>query len=289
MADTEIIFDRKAAEAELHKYMDQYHREHSIADLAPTVCELMGVPFPAQNAATPLASVIDQAGHIFSGNGKAEKILLFCADAFGDNQQQHAPEVFERIRKVAGLKIESVSVMPSVTPVCYASIFSGTPPAVHGIRKYEKPVLTVETIFDTLAAAGKKVAVISSNNCSIDCIFRKRKIDYFSFRNDESTFDMTLQALRTMDYDVIVCYMGDYDSKAHRTGIFSDESMAQLELGAERFEQLAAVTDEVWAGKNRVLALVPDHGQHPISDTQGGHGENCPEDMLLCHYYRLNS
>ena len=289
MTDGEITFDLNTAQAELKKYMDKYQREHSIADLAPTVCELMGVPVPAQNAATPLAGVIDQAGHIFSGSGKAEKILLFCADAFGDYQQSHAPEIFERIRKIAGMKVESVSVMPSVTPVCYGSIFTGTAPSIHGITKYEKPVLTVETIFDTLAAAGKKVAIISSNNCSIDCIFRKRPVDYFSLRDDELSFDMTVQALRTMDYDVIISYMGGYDSIAHRTGVFSDEAMVQLELGAERFEKLAALTDEVWAGKNRVVALIPDHGQHHISENRGGHGENCEEDMLVSHYYRIES
>lgn len=289
MNDSDCNFDLKAAQNEIKKYNDQYGRDHSIADLTPTICELMGIPCPAQCAATPIPGVIDQAGHIFNGNGKAEKVLLFCADAFGDYQRDNVPGPFERIQKVAGMRIKSVSLMPSVTPVCYGSIFSGTPPLVHGIQKYEKPVLTVETLFDVLAAAGRNVAIISSNNCSIDCIFRRRKVDYFSLRDGEAAFDITQRVLNEMDYDVVVSYMGSYDSKAHRTGLFSAESIAQLELGAERFEKLAATVDKVWAGKNRVLALVPDHGQHHISDTKGGHGENSPEDMLVSHYYRIDS
>ena len=74
--------------------------------------------------------------------------------------------------------------MPSVTPVCYGSIFSGAAPSVHGIQKYEKPVLQVETLFDVFPKAGKRVAIVCCNNCSIDMIFRKRQVDYYSFHSN---------------------------------------------------------------------------------------------------------
>src|SRR5258706_14345046 len=50
----------------------------------------------------------------------------------------------------------------------------------HGIKRYERPVLSCDTIFDALARAGKKVAIVAVRDSSIDLIFRERPIDYFS-------------------------------------------------------------------------------------------------------------
>ena len=46
-----------------------------------------------------------------------------------------------------------LSVMPSVTPVCFASMYTGVMPDVHGIKFYTKPVLKIETFFDVLIKA----------------------------------------------------------------------------------------------------------------------------------------
>ena len=280
-------FDVNAASAELQKFMKQYDREHSIADLTPTFCELLGIRKPATCAASAVASVVDHAGHIMDGIGKTKKALLFCADACGNVQENYRPDVFQRIKAVAGLEIKSTCVMPSVTPVCYGSIFTGTPPAVHGITKYEKPVLKVETLFDVMAEAGLNVAIVAINSCSIDTIFRQRNVDNYSFRTDEMSYQMTLQLLRENKYDVIISYMTGYDAVAHKTGVDSPEAKEELELAAKRFEVLAETMDECWKDYHRVLTFVPDHGQHPVAPTQGSHGENCPEDMQVSHYYRI--
>lgn len=280
-------FDAQAAVAELQKFMKQYDREHSIADLTPTYCELFGIKKPETCVATPIASVVDHAGHIMNGVGKTQKAVLFCADACGDVQKNYRPDVFERVKAVAGLQIKSTCVMPSVTPVCYGSIFTGTPPSVHGIQKYERPVLSVPTLFNSMADAGLNVAIVSYNWCSIDLIFRGRNVDYYSFRTDELAYQMTLQLIKDNKYDVIISYMTGYDAVAHRCGVDSEEAKAELGLAAERFENIAAAMDEYWKDYNRVLTFVPDHGQHPVDARQGSHGENCPEDMLVSHYYRI--
>ena len=79
MADTEIIFDRKAAEAELHKYMDQYHREHSIADLAPThirkSAEYVGALVYRFNSAENLVNALFDIGWLTSVNSDDKPTL----------------------------------------------------------------------------------------------------------------------------------------------------------------------------------------------------------------------
>ena len=46
-------------------------------------------------------------------------------------------------------------------------ISCGLTPDEHGIKKYVKPVLTVDTIFDHFLRAGKKCAIVSTTGDSI--------------------------------------------------------------------------------------------------------------------------
>lgn len=271
---------------ELDLYRKKYNTLYSIGDLTATICELFGVEAPASCGAYSIAPVVDHAGKVM-GEGKMEKAVLFCADALGEHQREYFPEIFRKIEKTAPFCMECVSVMPSVTPVCYGTIFTGASPAVHGIQRYEKPVLSVETLFDALIKGGKSVAIVSCNECSIDRIFRQRRIDYFSLRSDQLAFEWTMELIRRNEYDLIVCYMGDYDSTMHKTGCFSEEAKAQALLAAERFERLAEAMDEYYKAYNRTLVFVPDHGGHDVDDGHGTHGMDVAEDMLVSHCYRL--
>jgi len=272
---------------EFQHFKDKYQVSHTTGDLTPTVCEMFGVRKPAQCGGIAIAEVVDQAYRLMGGEGKAQKILVFCPDAVGDIQAQRFPEWFQRVQAVAGFKVPSVTMMPSVTPVCFGTIFSGASPQVHGIQKYEKPVLTVETLFDVLAEAGKNVAILAINQCSIDTIFRKRNIDYFSFRTDEQVFQMTQRLLADSNYDFIVSYMMDYDHISHQKGPWAPESLEQLQLAVERFEKLATAVDTHWNQYNRALIFAPDHGNHQIDAETGGHGADIPDDMLVNHFYRI--
>ena len=277
---------KEKSSAVLNEFKSRYNRTCSIGDLTPTLCEFFGIKEPDCCGATAVPPVADQVARTM-GEGKMERVVLFCADAMGEHQREHFPEVFERIEKVAPFRIPSVAVMPSVTPVCYGTIFSGAAPCVHGIQKYEKPVLQIETLFDVLSRAGKNVAIVAVNECSIDRIFRNRDVDYFSFRTDEQSFECTQELIKRNEYDLIVCYMTQYDALQHKTGCFSPECTAQAYIAAERFEQLAADMDQYYAGSNRALVFVPDHGGHLIDENHGTHGFDIPEDMLVSHYYRL--
>lgn len=275
--------------AELKKYKDQYGVDYSIGDLTPTVCEINNWPVPAQSGGTPVAMVVDHAQRLFGGEGKNEKTFIYCPDAIGDIHYKHYPEELKKVERLAGIKLLSSGVMPSVTPVCFGTIFSGASPQVHGITQYAKPVLTVETIFDSAVAAGKKAAIVSVNACSIDMIFRKRKIEYISTRTDASSRDFAEKLLRWYDYDLIVCYSTDYDHLSHHTGCDSEESVTALKTCVRYFEDFARLTDEIWGKYNRTLIWAPDHGNHPVDEKSGTHGANVPEDMLVNHFYRLKA
>ena len=149
----------------LDGWVKQYSCAASVGALTPTVCDLFGIAAPSECGAEPLALVTDQANHFFGGDGRLERAVLFCADALGEVQRVHYADDFAAIEECAGIRILSAAAMPSVTPVCYGSIFTGAAPEVHGIVKYEKPVIQIETLFDALARAGKRVAISACCGC----------------------------------------------------------------------------------------------------------------------------
>ena len=56
----------------------------------------------------------------------------------------------------ADLTLPLQTVMPSVTPVCFATMYTGAQPEVHGIQSYTKPVVKTDSVFDVLIRNGKK-------------------------------------------------------------------------------------------------------------------------------------
>ena len=275
--------------AELTHYMELYGTDYSTGDLAPTVSALFGVEPPQSCGGRTIAAVTDHSERLLGETDKMEKILIFCPDAAGEIHRQRFPEKFARVEKLAGFRFLSSTVMPSVTPVCFGTIFSGASPEVHGIREYAKPVLTTDTIFDTLPAAGKNVAIISRNGCSIDTIFRKREVDYYSFRSDAAIHEMTIKLIAEKNYDMIVSYYMDYDYISHRQGPYSENAEAALERAVKYFENLVGVAEQYWQDFNRTVIWAADHGNHVIDETSGGHGSNIAEDMLVNHFYRLRA
>ncbi len=280
---------------ELAIYTGKYGVRHSIADLTPTICNLMRIPVPDKCGREPISAVVDQASHLMDGQGKAERVLVFAADAIGDLQVRTYPDQFARVEKLAGFKIKSAGVMDSVTPVCFGTIFSGASPRVHGIQHYERPVLKIQTLFDVLADAGKRTAILSCVGCSIDLIFRDRPVDYYSFGGnrpfdyvgDAHAFERARKLIAENEYDFILCYMAGYDAAMHKTGIFSPESVTQLKQSVSRFEQLVADTESHWKDKHRAVLYIADHGAHDIDETHGAHGTDVPEDMIVNHFYRI--
>lgn len=274
---------------ELNSFVTKYNTDSTIASLTPTICALMGTREPNDCGAVELSAVVDQAARLTGKENGIEKALIFCPDAVGEVQRARFPELLDRVKKLAGFQYSCASVMPSVTPVCFGSIFSGASPAVHGIQKYEKPVLTIETLFDVLAEAGRSVAIVAINNCSIDCIFRKRNVDYYSLRTDQGSFELTRELIASNKYDVIISYYTSYDHLSHHHGSWSKEAVDALNTSVEYFETLVADTEKYWSAYNRVITWTPDHGNHVIDETSGGHGHDIADDMVVNHYYRVKA
>lgn len=117
-------------------------------------------------------------GEIYFSFQKKQNLNIVC---FGEDRDN-----FAVITNEASLNLEMLSVYPPVTPVCFASMYSGLSPDKHGIQSYTKPVMKCSTVFDILSSEGKKGAIVSTANDSISMIFQNRNIDYFIYKTKMS-------------------------------------------------------------------------------------------------------
>jgi len=252
-----------------------------LRSFTPTLCQLMDVPKPKFADQVAFAELIEASPN------KKTKALIYCPDAFGLHALKRYPHLHQKIKSLSTHEISLRSMMPSVTPVCFASLFSGLAPAQHGIESYRKPVLTCQTVFDAFIAAGKKVALVAVKECSVDIIFRNRKMDYFSLDHDSLVTVKALELLEKDEHDLIIVYHQEYDDLLHASGPFSQVAEWALNNHTQTYELLVNAVKNKWK-ENYVIAFTPDHGAHVNPTTGlGDHGEDRDEDMSLRHFFVL--
>ena len=205
-----------------------------VASVTSTVCDLFGIPRPADCISPPFSEVA-----AFAARRTVTKALMFAADAIGAHLVRSYAEAFEPVSRHAPTSVEAYAVMPSVTPVCFASMFTGAPPDTHGIRKSERPTLTCDTLFDALSRAGRRVAIVAVENSSIDLIFRSRRIDYFTETYDEEVIERTLNLVAADQHDFILAYQQEYDDKMHATVPRSPEALCAMANHVRNFDRVA--------------------------------------------------
>jgi hypothetical protein len=258
----------------------------TIGGVTQTVCAVFGIEDRAAQIEDPFAPVVAHARSL--GIERCERVLLYAPDAIGFHVCQAFPEVIVPVAQTAPIVVRMKSVVPPVTPVCFATMFTGQPPAIHGIRKYEKPVLRCETLFDRLVSAGKRVAIVAVKDSSIDRLFRNRPVDYFSEPYDPEVTETTLQLVMADRHDFVLVYHQEYDDILHRTTPRAEEAIGAMQRHVASFVRLAQAAERSWGSRHRMLGFVPDHGGHIDPDTgKGTHGIDTPEDMDVQHFYGL--
>jgi hypothetical protein len=257
----------------------------TIASLTPTLCRLFRIEPPAICSEKPIGLSLRQGAPPL-----VEKALVFVADAIGSHLVNENEDAFSSVTRHAPMRIEVQSVMPSITPVCMASMFTGAPPAVHGNRTTERRVLTCDTLFDAFARAGRSVAVTTVQGSSLDLIFEKRPGDFFPETYDLQVAARARDLVAKNEHDLIVVYQQEYDDRMHATTPRSPEALRAMMRHIEMFDLLASAARRRWAGVTHVTAFLSDHGAHVDSSTgRGTHGADLSEDLDVTHFWGIHS
>lgn len=258
-----------------------------ITRTASTILSLLGISAPPEMD-SPIKEVLRKALDRFTpadGQAPCDRVFLYNPDAIAMWVYEKYADYFAEMEKYTDLRLPMLSVIPPVTPVCFGSMYSGLLPAEHGILKYEKPILRVPTIFDVLAQAGKKAAIVSTEGDSISKIFLEREIDYYIYPKKEACNQKALELIALDQYDCIVLYNGDYDYYMHRHTPEGKRALRALGENIATFQELHTAIHTHWRTHRTALAFAPDHGCHRAYAFLGTHGVDKPCDMNIPHFY----
>jgi Type I phosphodiesterase / nucleotide pyrophosphatase len=257
-----------------------------ITSITPTVCALLGIDPPSLSDRSFLPEVIEARDTQLAGR-MVQRCLIFAPDAIGAWLAEKHPAKFDEVARHAPLRLRLRSVVPPKTPVCWASVFTGALPEIHGIRPVSpRPVFHGDTLFDTVVRAGKRVAIVAVTDSSMDRVFRGRDLDYFAERYDPEVTDCVLNLLEVGTHDIIVAYQQEYDDLIHKTTPESIEALQAVEHHVEAFRLLAGAFSTQWRNYDRAIMWLTDHGTHVDATTgKGTHGEDIPADMIVEHFF----
>ena len=259
--------------------MNEEYNKNSMDTLCAALAAAMNIPAPAQ-AAAPNGDLM-----AYLDGRKADRLFMYNPDAIGEWIWRKYPQLFKEVTALCETEVPLRTVMPSVTPVCFGTMYTGAQPEVHGIRRYEKPVIRIDTLFDAMNRAGKKCAILGDQTCSMGKIFLERDMDYYIFETLPEINAKAAELILEDRYDFIAVYNGNYDARMHKTGPESVEALAEARINSHIFAMFHSLIKEHWKAHRTLLGFAMDHGCHEIDENCGAHGLDMPEDLNIVHSY----
>lgn len=257
----------------------------SLTGIAASLAKAMNVPPPSE--AQPPIAALDRLVQESTDHTAVDRIFMYNPDAVAMWLFQKYTDFYLPLLDHAKLTLPLRTVMPSVTPVCFGTMYTGAEPEVHGIRSYVKPVIKIDTLFDALLRAGKKCAIVSTEGDSLSHIFLEREMDYFIYPTVDECTAKALELITEDRHDFILLYNADYDSTMHRYAPEGSESLEILRKNIQVFDTIAKTIKAHWSDHKTLLGFAPDHGCHEIDGGLGSHGLDMPEDLNILHFYTV--
>ncbi len=259
--------------------MSELYNETSLDTLCAALAAAMGIdpPEKAAPANEALTSYLD--------GRRVDRLFMYNPDAIAQWIFRKYPQLFKEVTELCETEVPFRTVMPSVTPVCFGTMYTGAQPAVHGIQKYEKPVIHIDTLFDAMIRAGKKCAIVADDRCSMGKIFLEREMDYYLFDSVDKVNAKAAQLILEDRYDFLAVYNGNYDAVMHKKGPESLEALSEGRANSRTFATFHAMIREHWTAHTTLMGFAMDHGCHEIDEDCGSHGLDMPEDLNIVHSY----
>ncbi len=257
----------------------------SLDTLCAALSYAIGVDAP-RSAAAPNADLCTYIDEILCGK-KVDRIFMYNPDAIAQWIYEKYAYMFAEARQRVDIEVPFCTVMPSVTPVCFGTMYTGAQPQIHGIQTYVKPVITIDTIFDALIRNGKKPVIVSTVGDSMSKIYLERDMDYFIYDTVEQVNAKTAEIILKDEYDFVAVYNGNYDSYMHKFGPESNEALGELRANVRTFGMFYEMIAEHWKSHNTLIGFAMDHGCHEIDGNCGSHGLDMEEDLNIVHLYKM--
>ena len=250
---------------------------YSMMDVAPTVSDVLGLPAPAGAKGTPIPAV----SHDLAGR---ERVAVLAPDAFGWFAWSLWQDEMPFLRSLhATRSLILRSVMPSITPVNFSAMVTGTDLEGHGVPSKEDD-FRCETLFDVVRSAGGRSAAVGFENYTGSRLLaRYADIDgTVPPGSDDDIVDQVIEIARADGPIFLIAQLGRVDDVFHQYGPSSPEVVPMLRDTDARLKRLCEALPPLGYG----IIILADHGQHDIVDDptttmKGGHGQDRDEDRLV--------
>jgi len=256
----------------------------SLDTLCAALAQAMGIEAPAC-AAAPNETLCAYVAEALKGKS-ADRVFMYNPDAIAQWIHEKYPFFLREAVKRTSVQLPMQTVMPSVTPVCFGTMYTGAQPEVHGIRSYQKPVIAIDTLFDAMLRAGKKPAIVSTAKDSLSLIYLQREMDYFIYDTVEEVNAKAAELIVRDAHDFILVYNGNYDLYMHKFGPESPEALGELRANVQTYAMFDALIRTNWKQHNTLVGFAMDHGCHEIDGGCGSHGLDMEEDLNIVHLYQ---
>lgn len=247
--------------------------ELSLTQLAPTVAAILGLPAPHE-AHHPAI------GEIVSDLRGAERIAILAPDALGwypFSLWRHEMPFLDGLHAQHSLVLRAVQ--PSITPVNFATMVSGTDLPGHGIQAFTSD-FQCETLFDVVRAHGGQSAGIGQKGWTGSELLG-RYADLWGkaeSNTDEEVEALALGFARRERPRFLITQIGNTDLVFHKLGPSSPEVVPALHEMDARLQRMVGELRDL----GYVVIVTADHGQHDCTDGGGGtHGSPEDEDALV--------
>lgn len=247
---------------------------YSMTCVAPTVAHCLGLRTPAQTTGVCIEAIV-------SDLGGCARLAVVAPDALGRGALGCLGHAMPWLSaRCAERSVTLRSVMPSITPVNFATMVSGCDLDGHGVASKTMP-FACETLFDVLTASGLRGAGCGrAGYTGSDLLARVAQIDGTAALPDDAAIEeMVLGIAHAQRPSFIIAQLGGTDDHFHRFGPYSPRMIPKLRETDCRLERMAAALGE----SGYAVIVLSDHGQHESGnpDKMGTHGTDSDEDCLV--------
>jgi len=248
--------------------------EYSMTRVAATVAGALGLRSPerAEPADIPEISA-DLAG--------SQRLAVLAPDALGLHSLRHFALDLPFLGALCDRRMVVLrSVMPSITPVNFATMVSGCDLEGHGVRSKELD-FGCETLFEVLAEAGRVGAGCGRPGYTgSELLARCAQINGTSELPDDAAIEeVVLRIAREVRPDFVIAQIGGTDDHFHRFGPRGEGARPKVRETDDRLKRMCADL----SGHGYAIIMLADHGQHETGDPahMGSHGTDSDEDCLV--------
>ncbi len=214
----------------------------------------------------------------------SDRVIVIAIDGCRADRLSEARTPFLDRLRAEGADFTNIStVYPARTVTAFASMLTGAPPEVHGMRSNFVPQLGVrcESVFDVLRARGMKGVLVGIAHL-IDA-FGERDVRTVTAVMDNDSIDGALvaRAKRVLEEEapeLLVLQLLSVDQTGHARGSYREEYLRQIEVTDRTIEDFVTWCRERGYLDNATILVTSDHGQ---GIGIGGHGHMSPPEITV--------